>query len=361
MKRKYVIITILVIVFVAILIWPTDDFKISSVEDSNLVVLNNGTRVRLIGLTSTLEGKQYIYDNYVGNPVSIISDRSAPFNPKHLQGKETVYAYLVNKHGVCINSDLLRIGVVGLQEGVYLTDSLRKYRQYALIYGENQREEHLTPTPAPKIDYEEDDIKLPEYEFVKNRRHSNWYTDGTQNIEMLKEACDFDLPYTKAFANDLAGRSPGNFNPGQICEIFDYCYSKWRYVNDPNGQEYVAKASESIACNLSGDCDDFAVLMASCLLAVGGDVCINTGFNATEGHAFTEVDISQFDKSVVLDIIRSHFYQYDVKMLNVRDEDGHRWLNMDWQAAYPGGAYYSCTSRDAYSCVRGEWCWKKLK
>lgn len=360
MKKQYVILFVLALVLIAILVWPRFDYKISTIEDGNILALNNGTRVRLIGITATKEGMEYLDENYKGKPVVLFSDHSAPFNPGNLDGKETVYAYVTDKHGKCLNSEMLRLGIVEIQEGAYLSDSLKKFRRYAQA-GQSNRTEPITPTPAPVIDYQEDDIHLPDYEFDKERRHSNWYNDGTQNIEMLIEACDYDLPYTKAFANDLAGRSPGNFNPDQICEIFDYCYNKWRYVNDPNGHEYVARASESIASNLSGDCDDFAVLMASCLLAVGADVCVNTGFNPDSGHAFTEVDIAKFDKGVVMDVIREHFKQYNVTMLNTREDAAHLWLNLDWQAAYPGGPYYSCTSRDAYPCVAGNWTWVKLK
>lgn len=358
MKKQHVILAILALVILGIIFWPTDDYKIVAIEDGNMVTLNNGTRVKLIGVSATQEGKEYLQDNYFKVPVALISDLSAPFNPNYLDGKETIYAYVLNKHGHCINSELLRLGLADLQEGTYLTDSLKRFRRYVQERGETKP---LTPTPTPVINYEEDDIKLPEYQFKNERRHSAWYSDGNMNIEMLTEACDYDLPYTKAFANDLAGRSEGNFNPGQICEIFDYCYNKWRYVNDPNGHEYVACASESIASNLSGDCDDFAVLMASCLLAIGGDVCVNVGYNPGGGHAFTEVDISHFDKGVVLDIIREHFNQYDIKRLNTRQDDGHLWMNLDWQAAYPGGPYYDCSSsRSAYPCVRGQWSWDEL-
>jgi len=360
MKKQYIIIFVLALVFVAILLWPSGDFIIRSVEDGNIVLLNNGTRVRLIGVSATEEGKQYLVDNYQSKSVILIPDHSVPFNPANLDGNEMVYAYVTDKHGKCINSELLCLGISEIQEGAFLSDSLKKYRSYCLK-GKDNHPDPLTPTPTPVINYEEDEINLPEYEFDKERRHNNWYDDGNLNIEMLEEACDYDLPYTKAFANDLAGRSQGNFNPGQICEIFDYCYNKWRYVNDPKGHEYVARASESIACNMSGDCDDFAVLMASCLLAVGADVCINTGFNADSGHAFTEVDISSFDKSVVMDIIREKFPQYDIKMLCIREDGYHKWLNLDWWAAHPGGQYYSCVKRDAYPCVNGVWTWERLR
>ena len=132
-------------------------------------------------------------------------------------------------------------------------------------------------------------------------------------------------------------------------------------MNDPNGHEYVARASETIAASLTGDCDDFSVLMASCLLAVGANVCVNTGDNPSGGHAFTEVDISEFNTSDVLEQIRNYFSEYDISSLCIRQDGNRKWLNLDWQAAYPGGKYYDCSSRrDSYPCIGGKWSWKKI-
>lgn len=361
--KPRIILFLVALVLVAWWLWPTSDYKIDSIKDGNIVILNNGTEVRLIGITATEEGKSYLYDNFQGRKITLIPDGSAAFNPANLKGNEIVYSYVYSSDGgLCINEAMLREGVAGIQEGAYLNDKLKAFR-VAAQEGQGHNPRSLTPTPPTIINYSEDDIKLPTYTMPQERRHSNWYTDGNMNLDMLDEACDYDLPYTKSFANQLAARSEGPFNPGQICEIFDYCFKKWRYVNDPKGHEYVARASESIASYLTGDCDDFAILMASCLLAVGADVCVNTGWNKSgEGHAFCEVDISRFNKSVVLDIIRERFTQYDISLLNVRNDANHVWLNLDWQAAYPGGPYFDCSNgRSAYPCVDAKWSWKKLR
>jgi len=44
----------------------------------------------------------------------------------------------------------------------------------------------------------------------------------------------------------VAGVNPGNFNLAQVCNLFDFCYEGWHYVNDPASMEYLAKASETI-------------------------------------------------------------------------------------------------------------------
>lgn len=211
------------------------------------------------------------------------------------------------------------------------------------------------------IDYKSDSIKLPLYTPQPERRHNTWYAEGNMNIDMLKEACDYNLPYTKMFANQLAGRTPGQFSIEQVCEIFDYCYSKWRYVNDPNGQDYIARASESIAGSLIGDCDDFAVLMASCILACGGDACIVYANGPKGCHAYAEVDINSFRKSKDIseigNVIKKRFPSHSVSQLAIRNTRSNKWLNLDWQAAYPGGSFFEATEHKYYYIIDGQWSW----
>lgn len=359
LKFKHVIIFAIVVVIIAIILWDRD-LKIKSVFDGNTVELSNGVTVRLIGVSSTQEGKDYL-KTYINCPVSLQADGSNQFEINELRAGMIVYAYVVSLDNKdCLNARMLRKGVCELLEETYLVDSLEDFRGYA---AKASRRIAPTPIPVEPIVYENDDIILPTPPSPSKRlerKHSIWYTNGNLNLEMLEEACDYNCPYTKQFANSLAAKSPGPYNPGQICEIFDYCYNKWRYVNDPKDKEYVASASESIEGSLVGDCDDFAVLMASCILAVGGRVCINTGQTETSGHAFTEVDISQFDESSVLNTIKSHFSQYNITSLATRRDGDRLWMNLDWQAAYPGGRYWMCSERDSYPYEDGRWTWKKL-
>jgi hypothetical protein len=55
----------------------------------------------------------------------------------------------------------------------------------------------------------------------------------------------------------------------QICSIFDFIYKGWNYSLDPFGQEYFEKAGVSIY-TLTGDCDDYAILMVSMIRSIGG-------------------------------------------------------------------------------------------
>jgi len=357
MTPKKVFLFIVGLIVIAFIIAGMRGLKIESVIDGSTVQLNNGAIVSLIGIEPSVEAQTQL-SSLVGEKVVVMPDGSQFYDTERMEKGTKYPAYLLLNSGGCVNSKLLASGAAKLHEGAPLRDSLDNFRRWTAAGAKHG----TVPTPAPPqvIDYQEDDIVLPPYQ-ASERRESAWYTDGEMNIAMLEDACDFNLPYTKKFANELAAKSPGPYNFGQVCEIFDYCYNKWRYVNDPADIEYVARASESINASLTGDCDDFAVLVASCVLAVGGRPCINTGHNARGGHAFTEVDIADFDQNEVLNTIKKHFSAYDINSLAIRHDEDHLWLNLDWMAAYPGGPYYDCSSsRDSYPFENGKWTWKKL-
>lgn len=356
LKFKHIIIFAAILIVLAIMLWNTD-VKISRIVNGNTIELNNGVTVKLIGVSSTIQGREEL-EGYVGSAIILRPDNSNLFNSDELTRGMTVYAYVISDdNNQCLNALILKKGLAVLVEDTYLTDSLDAFRSYC---GSARGSVTPTPTPVEPIVYRNDSIDLPDYQEPEGRKHDRWYSDGNMNIEMIKEACDFDRPYTRNFAVELAGRAQGNFNIKQICEIFDYCYDKWHYVNDPAGQEYVARASESIHNSLSGDCDDFAVLMASCVLAIGGEASIITAYRRDGGgHAYTEVCISMFSESDVLDIIRARFPQYNIASLHFSNHDGKKWLNLDWQAGYPGGPYWESSTKGTYvyTAATNSWHW----
>ena len=356
LKFKHVLIFAALLVIVVIMLWNID-VKIARVIDGNTLELSNGVTVKLIGVSSTIQGREEL-QGYLGSSVLLRPDNTNLFNPDELTKDMTVYAYLISDdNNLCLNAILLKKGLASVVEETYLNDSLDAFRRYGSAAKSNQ---NMVLTPVNPIAYQNDDINLPEYVSPTGRVHSHWYADGNLNIDMIKEACDFDLPYTRNFAVQLAGRAQGTKNIKQICEIFDYCYNKWHYVNDPAGQEYVARASESIHNNLSGDCDDFAVLMSSCMLAIGFEPSIITAYrNDGSGHAYAEVCVSQFFESEMLETIRARFPQYSISSLHINEHDGKRWLNLDWQAGYPGGPYWNSSNKGTYiySASTNSWHW----
>ncbi|WP_396143594.1 transglutaminase, partial [Flavobacterium sp.] len=111
------------------------------------------------------------------------------------------------------------------------------------------------------------------------------------NKSKIIDAVDFSNSKVRNFALSATRK---NFNPThqkgnkrlmiQCFAVFKEINSKWNYVNDPKGREYIAFASESLQ-HFSGDCDDHAILMAACIKVIGGTPrIIHTG-----GHLYPEM------------------------------------------------------------------------
>lgn len=367
MNIKKFIGAIFLIVIVAIVINDLfgKGYTIENVVDGNTIVLNTGATVKLIGVSNTEQARDALQELKDESwRFDLLADSHAQFNEELVTENMTVYAYVLLRDKSkyeCINATLLKEGLTDFLEIENLSDSTKKFKEYARIGSGKHSLTPVTPTP---IVYSEDDIELPappqlsNADMLRRKQNQHFTSDDYHNLCMLDTACDYDCAYTRKFATSLAARSEGYFNVGQICEIFNYCYNKWRYVNDPKGEEYVASASESIYNSLIGDCDDFAVLMASCMLAVGGNICINIAENDKSGHAFTEVDIAPLgDVEDVMAVIKNKFPQYAdrINKLNIRQDGEYKWMNLDWNSEYPGGDYYNFTLISRYTCINSEW------
>lgn len=160
-------------------------------------------------------------------------------------------------------------------------------------------------------------------------------------LKQLVKACDYAHETVRSYAVQLAGITPGELNLGQVCNIFDHLYGNWSYVNDPNdGDNYVEKASNTILYNFKGDCDDYAVTMASMLLAIGAHARITYADGFYSGHAFTEINLGQADLEFINKYLQARYPGYE-KVQGRTDADGNFWMNLDWNCAYPGGKYFT--------------------
>lgn len=126
----------------------------------------------------------------------------------------------------------------------------------------------------------------------------------------------------------------------QCFAVFKEINSRWNYVSDPKGREYIADASESLLY-LSGDCDDHSILMASCAKAIGGTPrLIHTG-----GHIYPEILIGdKSDLETINYLIKKTLFPKESKGKQIHyhiDERGQVWLNLDYTATYPGGPFMS--------------------
>lgn len=175
----------------------------------------------------------------------------------------------------------------------------------------------------------------------------------TEMVEEIEEdliaSADYMNPKVKTFANKAAIKyftenGDALFKQhGQIIRylsVFKTINSQWKYVEDPQDQEYFAKASESIE-TMAGDCDDHDALMTACIKAVGGETQMVT----VEGHIFPIVKVadSKFEFNVkVKPLVEQLFYgQYNGEELSVYVLEDGVWLNFDYTANYPGGPFMS--------------------
>jgi transglutaminase-like putative cysteine protease len=196
---------------------------------------------------------------------------------------------------------------------------------------------------SPQIEYEKPALSCTRDEYIENH-------DITGSMKDLIVACDYDNPTVRNNTANLVHSSSGNFNLGQVCDIFDFCYINWSYVNDPITKDYYSKASETLRNGLNGDCDDFAILLCSMILSIGGEARINFAYDTTSGHAFTEVNIGKTNESKVQRYLKARYN--DAQMWHRKDSEGNLWLNLDWQAEYPGGKYWKYNHGTCFNIIR---------
>src|SRR5205085_6337295 len=123
----------------------------------------------------------------------------------------------------------------------------------------------------------------------------------------------------------------------QCFAVFKKINSRWNYVDDPQGKEYFAKASES-AKLLAGDCDDHAVLMAAAIKVIGG----RPRLVHTTAHIYPELFIgSKNDLERLNYLIKQKLFPAESKghVLHYHEEKDAIWLNLDYTQHYPGGDF----------------------
>jgi transglutaminase-like putative cysteine protease len=197
-----------------------------------------------------------------------------------------------------------------------------------------------------------------------NRTLSSQVSPEDKNLRRLRSAMNIENPIVRNYAVKLAAKFPGRLNYGQILNIYDYLLKNWKYVSDPKGMEYFASASETIDDNLAGDCDDFAVLIASLLEGIGGTTRITFAFGPGGGHAFTEIYLGTNSDSLqdkAANAIVNH-YKHRKHLQGKKIRIGFRvtsknelWLNLDWFAEYGGGPYFKFTKQTIYYPRKGRY------
>jgi len=154
-------------------------------------------------------------------------------------------------------------------------------------------------------------------------------------------------PVTRNTAVKIAARKEGPFHVEQVAEIWGAVREPWKYVNDPEGREYFATASETIDNGYVGDCDDFAITLASMITAVGGKARIVLMDGPKGGHAYAEACVQGDPTKVAAALIKHYKARFRRYIVGTRPtEIAYRssaecpmWLNLDWNSNVPGGPY----------------------
>jgi tetratricopeptide (TPR) repeat protein len=173
---------------------------------------------------------------------------------------------------------------------------------------------------------------------------------------------DNDVVYR--LAHQLAAEHPGDYTIDQVDETYSYLkYGNdstraWSYSRDTRGVDKFNSASESLSlggqasskCVGSGDCDDFAILIASLVESIGGTTrVIFARNNSTGGHAYSEVYLGRLNSSDsrVEEIISWLKQNYDTDKIftHIDTDTKDVWLNLDWGPdekgnAHPGGPFF---------------------
>lgn len=174
------------------------------------------------------------------------------------------------------------------------------------------------------------------------------------------DAADSQDPTTRDYALSLVRSShSGTYNIAQICDIWEGVYVRWIYVNDPQGAEYFSPASRTVNIGLKGDCDDFAILMAALIEAIGGDTRVVLASDYLEdGHAFSEVYVGDEYRDL-RDAAEYISERYGCETIWYQKSTGYfgsdeYWINLDWWNEHPGGDYFQFEDALAVDVSDGE-------
>lgn len=111
----------------------------------------------------------------------------------------------------------------------------------------------------------------------------------------------------------------------QISKMKKHVQNKWHYIYDPAiGKDTWRSAEATISLKYSGkysgDCDDYAILLASFARQIGLKSRVVGGFDGDSGHAFAEFQIEKGDMN------SAYLNDFDYRIVS----DGSYWVSLDW-------------------------------
>lgn len=175
-------------------------------------------------------------------------------------------------------------------------------------------------------------------------------------------AIDYNSPKTREVASNWAIKNFSAYKTvmpslkaTQAISIFKEVRNRWNYVFDPHGEDLYVKSSNTLKLldedeKLKGDCDDYSIVMAGLIKAIGGEVqlvrtTITNPDSTLTGHLYPEVKIGKKkDLEIIAYLIKNELFVDEAKdkaIYYYQDKEGYIWLNFDYFDRYPGGKYPS--------------------
>mgnify|MGYP003948755317 CR=1 FL=1 len=189
-------------------------------------------------------------------------------------------------------------------------------------------------------------------QLIQNNSTYSHTSPRDEKLTAYKKAMDVNHKTTRIYALNLAKQNSGTYNYRQVFTIYDDLVNKWNYVNDPVSDDIIAPASFSIEAGLVGDCDDYAVTMATLIECIGGKTRIISASKKKSGHAYAELFVGgEQNKEEVLYILNKRYIRNYPKGIPVHfsvDQNGSYWLNLDWTSKHPGGKYFESDYETVY-------------
>lgn len=208
------------------------------------------------------------------------------------------------------------------------------------------------------------DYRIVVYNMREGLKQTYFQKEGEEifpNAQRFREAIDYTNPEVRDYAVNIAvknfdeySNSTYNRKTIQYFSIFKEIRNHWRYVFDPAENEFYAHASETIRLlkadgKFKGDCDDYSILMSSCIKAIGGKVrLVRTRVESQGrkiGHVYPEVLVGNVkDLENINYLIHEVLFEEENKGQPIyfcKDPDGTVWLNFDYSDFYPGSPYAS--------------------
>jgi predicted transglutaminase-like cysteine proteinase len=159
-------------------------------------------------------------------------------------------------------------------------------------------------------------------EIVKPLTYLDHTTATNTPVYYSKVNKRIDMGATQTIVSNILTNNSNIYSIQAVADAFDWVRDHIVYTNDPN--DYWQSATETLSWR-TGDCEDYAILLASMIDQMGG----NARVNIIDGHAFATVFVGS-DASVignVTEAISSH-YQTDVPVHFLNDTTGY-WMVID--------------------------------